>query len=145
MSQATESLFAENHEHFFNSIDPKRPSHTQAFTAPACRGRFNSWRGNRFRRFISSLFLYVDNEVIIAIHAGGKTRDSHAGDCTVSFRTLIFSRAAENGHRSLRSPYCRLDLRRSVHLVPKNQAVIEREVVVLRKRAGAFYVIGYED
>jgi hypothetical protein len=22
MSQATESLFAENHEHFFNSIDP---------------------------------------------------------------------------------------------------------------------------
>jgi hypothetical protein len=26
MSQATESLFAENHEHFFNSIDPDRPS-----------------------------------------------------------------------------------------------------------------------
>jgi hypothetical protein len=24
MSQATESLFAENHEHFFNSIDPNR-------------------------------------------------------------------------------------------------------------------------
>jgi hypothetical protein len=23
MSQATESLFAENHEHFFNSIDPE--------------------------------------------------------------------------------------------------------------------------
>ena len=87
---------------FSHSQDPKRPSHTQAFTAPACRGRFNSWRGNRFRRFISSLFLYVDNEVIIAIHAGGKTRDPHAGECTVSFRTLIFSLAAENGHRSLR-------------------------------------------
>src|SRR6476660_6558929 len=26
MSQATESLFAENHEHFFNSIDPSRTS-----------------------------------------------------------------------------------------------------------------------
>jgi hypothetical protein len=24
MSQATESLFVENHEYFFNSIDPKR-------------------------------------------------------------------------------------------------------------------------
>jgi hypothetical protein len=24
MSQATESLFAENHEHFFNSIDPEQ-------------------------------------------------------------------------------------------------------------------------
>src|SRR5215471_4128326 len=93
----------------------------------------------------SSLLLYVDNEVIIAIHAGGKTRHSHAGDCTVSFRTLIFSRAADNGHRSLRSAYCLLDLRRSVQLVPKNRAVIEREVVVCRKRAGAFYVIGYED
>jgi hypothetical protein len=93
----------------------------------------------------SSLFLYVDNEVIIAIHAGGKTRHSHAGDCTVSFRTLIFSRAADNGHRSLRSAYCLLDFRCSVQLVPKNRAVIEREVVVCRKRAGTFYVIGYED
>src|SRR5690348_10194799 len=92
----------------------------------------------------SSLFLYVDNEVIIAIHAGGKTRDSHAGECTVSFRALIFSRAAENGHRSLRPAYCLLDLRRSVHLIPKNRAVIEREVVVCRKRAGAFYLIGDE-
>jgi hypothetical protein len=26
MSQATESLFAENHEHFFNSIDPLQTS-----------------------------------------------------------------------------------------------------------------------
>src|SRR5262245_48961215 len=49
----------------------------------------------------SSLLLYVDNEVIVAIHAGGKTGDSHAGECTVSFRTLIFSCAADNGHRSL--------------------------------------------
>jgi hypothetical protein len=31
MSQATESLFAENHEHFFNSIDPKRTSHLEPF------------------------------------------------------------------------------------------------------------------
>src|SRR6185295_2912519 len=81
----------------------------------------------------------------LAIHAGGKTRHSHAGECTVSFRTLIFSRAADNGHRSLRSAYCLLDLRRSVQLVPKNRAVIEREVVVCPKTAGAFYVIGYED
>jgi len=74
----------------------------------------------RSRRFVSSLLLYVDNKVIIAVHAGGKTGDSHAGEGTVSFRTLIFSRAAENSHRSLRSAYCLLDPRRSVHLVPKN-------------------------
>jgi len=32
MSQATESLFAENHEHFFNSIDP-----SETWAAPAFR------------------------------------------------------------------------------------------------------------
>jgi hypothetical protein len=31
MSQATESLFAENHEHFFNSIDPDRPCRERSF------------------------------------------------------------------------------------------------------------------
>jgi len=104
-----------------------------------------SFELSQVARGSSALFLYVDNEVIIAIHAGGKTWNSHAGDCTVSFRTLIFSRAAENSHRSLRFAYRPLDLRRSVQLVPKNRAVIEREVVVRPKRAGAFYVIGYED
>ena len=82
------------------------------------------------RFFISSLFLYVDNEVIIAIHAGGKARHSHAGECTVSFRPLIFSRAADNGHRCLRSAYSLDDRRRSGHLGPKNRAVIEREGVI---------------
>jgi hypothetical protein len=40
--------------------------HSLAFTVSAGQGRFNSWRGNRSHRFYSSLFLYVDNEVIIA-------------------------------------------------------------------------------
>jgi hypothetical protein len=33
MSQATESLFAENHEHFFNSIGPSRKSGDVRFCA----------------------------------------------------------------------------------------------------------------
>jgi hypothetical protein len=97
------------------------------------RVRLNSWRENLAPAIYSSLFLYVDNEVIIAIHAGCKTRDPHAGQCTLSFRTLIFSLAAENGHRSLRSAYCPVDCRRSSHLGPKDRAVIEREVCHIGK------------
>ena len=39
MSQATESLFAENHEHFFNSIDPQRKSCPIVFGVPNIAGR----------------------------------------------------------------------------------------------------------
>jgi hypothetical protein len=35
MSQATESLFAENHEHFFNSIDPEQTFASAAEGHPA--------------------------------------------------------------------------------------------------------------
>jgi hypothetical protein len=40
MSQATESLFAENHEHFFNSIDPQETL-TAKFCCDAQHRRIN--------------------------------------------------------------------------------------------------------
>ena len=45
MSQATESLFAENHEHFFNSIDPKRSFVLFSPDRPGWVGR-GTWNGN---------------------------------------------------------------------------------------------------
>jgi microcin C transport system substrate-binding protein len=73
---------------------------------------------------ISGLFFYVYKEVIIKVRADGKTFRSRTCQCTVSFRTLIFSLAAENSHCSLESARCTVHCRRAARLIPKNRTVI---------------------
>jgi hypothetical protein len=50
MSQATESLFAENHEHFFNSIGQTLPSRDFCGTAALPLKPDIGWRGRHVRK-----------------------------------------------------------------------------------------------
>ena len=101
------------------------------------------WRGNKFRRAISSLFRYVDNKVIIEICADRKRCQTRAVARTVPLRTLKSPLAAEDGDHSFRQARCALDRRGPGVLEPENRTVIEREILIDRERASALYVVGW--